>query len=571
MSMAGDTFGGRMGLIFATIGAAIGTGNIWRFPRMVGANGGGSFLVPWLIFLFIWSVPLVIAEFAIGKRARTGTVGAFRIFAGKRFAWMGLWTAWISTAIGFYYAVVTGWCLKYFSAAASGGLGQGVDTTQVWNEFLQDPSQVIIFQFLAVAITMAAIWKGAKAIEKVNVILMESLFILLFSALFLSILMDAQDGTLDGFVYMFSIQPEYLLEPQTWISGLSQSAWSCSAGMGMCITYAVYMRKDEDTTLNAATMCLANNSISIIAGLTVMMAIFSVVQDPLSAVSGGSSAITFLVLPEVFAQAPGGPVVQLAMVTMFFLALSFAALTSMISTIELCVRNFVDHGVDRSQAVGFTGGALFLFGLPSAALWILMDESTGVAFPQFLEVQDHIWGYGLMFSGLFIAFSIWKYGWNRYKVWQDENDIVGFNWQDYLDNGVSSFRDDFINTGDNDWWIGKWWDYIMYLGFPIMFAILMGSYFVDLLLNVDNPWDPTNPKGITIVLLFWGVTAIVFLFLNRWLVSRPLYRNVPEGAEVPIDTLPGGEDDMILQLGEVWTGGNLDNSSESTVLTAELA
>ena len=112
--MSGDTFGGRMGLIFATIGAAIGTGNIWRFPRMVGANGGGSFLVPWLIFLFVWSVPLVIAEFAIGKRARTGTVGAFRIFAGKRFAWMGLWTAWISTAIGFYYAVVTGWCLKYF-------------------------------------------------------------------------------------------------------------------------------------------------------------------------------------------------------------------------------------------------------------------------------------------------------------------------------------------------------------------------------------------------------------------------------------------------------------------------
>tara|TARA_B100000614_G_C14446647_1_gene452533 strand:- start:17 stop:973 length:957 start_codon:yes stop_codon:yes gene_type:complete len=318
-------------------------------------------------------------------------------------------------------------------------------------------------------------------------------------------------------------------------------------------------------------MCLANNSISIIAGLTVMMAIFSVVQDPLSAVSGGSSAITFLVLPEVFAQAPGGPVVQLAMVTMFFLALSFAALTSMISTIELCVRNFVDHGVDRSQAVGFTAGALFLFGLPSAALWILMDESTGVAFPQFLEVQDHIWGYGLMFSGLFIAFSIWKYGWNRYRVWQDENDIVGFNWQDYLDNGVSSFRDDFINTGDNDWWIGKWWDYIMYLGFPIMFAILMGSYFVDLLLNVDNPWDPTNPKGITIVLLFWGVTAIVFLFLNRWLVSRPLYRNVPEGAEVPIDTLPGGEDDMILQLGEVWTGGNLDNSPESKVVNAELA
>ena len=84
-----DQFNGRLGLIFASIGAAIGTGNIWRFPRMVGANGGGTFLIPWLIFLFAWSIPLVIAEFAMGKRSRTGTIGTFRIFAGKKFAWMG--------------------------------------------------------------------------------------------------------------------------------------------------------------------------------------------------------------------------------------------------------------------------------------------------------------------------------------------------------------------------------------------------------------------------------------------------------------------------------------------------
>ena len=564
-----DEFSGRLGLIFATIGAAIGTGNIWRFPRMVGANGGGSFLVPWLIFLFLWSVPLIIAEFALGKRSRTGTVGTFRIFAGNRFAWMGLWTAWISTAIGFYYAVVTGWCINYFQTAIRGGLGSEVDTVQVWNDFLQDPSQVIFFQTLSVLITMAAIWKGAKAIEKVNVTLMVSLFILLFAALFLSFVMDLDDGTLDGFVYMFSIQPEYLTQPETWINGLSQSAWSCSAGMGMAITYSVYMRKDEDTTLNAATMCLANNSISIIAGLTVMMAVFSVSDDPLGAVSGGSSAITFLVLPEVFAQAPGGPVVQLLMVTMFFLALSFAALTSMISTVELCVRNFVDHGIERKKAVGFTTLAIFLFGLPSAALWILVDADTGVAFPQFLEVQDHIWGYGLMFSGLFIAYSIWKYGWNRYRVWQDENDITGFSFRDYLDNGVSSFRDDFINTGDNDWWIGKWWDYIMYLGFPIMFGVLILSYFSDLILNVSNPWDPTNADGITIILLFWGITAGLFISMNKYILvnrvlsmngtiwppswdlePRPLYRNVPVGAEVSIDTLPGGEDPFIVEVGE---------------------
>ena len=594
-----DQFSGRMGLIFATIGAAIGTGNIWRFPRMVGANGGGSFLVPWLIFLFLWSVPLIIAEFALGKRSRTGTVGTFRIFAGPKFAWMGLWTAWISTAIGFYYAVVTGWCLNYFQTAIRGGLSEGVDTTEVWNNFLQAPEQVIIFQVVAILITMAAIWKGAKAIEKANVYLMTSLFVLLFTALFLAFVMDFEDGTLDGFVFMFSIQPEYLMEPETWINGLSQSAWSCSAGMGMAITYSVYMRKDEDTTLNAATMCLANNSISIIAGLTVMMAVFAVVDDPLSAVGGGSSAITFLVLPEVFSQAPGGPGIQLLMVAVFFLALSFAALTSMISTVELCVRNFVDHGVDRSQAVGFTSAAIFLFGLPSAGLWILVDDSTGVAFPQFLEVQDHIWGYGLMFSGLFIAYSIWKYGWSRYKSWQNDNDVDGFDVGDYVENGVSAFRDDFVNTGDNDWWIGRWWDVIMYIGFPAMFAVLMLSYFGDLLTNVHDPWNPTNPHGISIILLFWGVTAFIFVSLNKYVLvnrmvptsdspwplyvlsrdfelePRPVYRNVPEGAEAPIDMLPGGDDPFVVQAGDELPDSFVDEYGETrshtmTTVEAEL-
>ena len=155
---------------------------------------------------------------------------------------MGLWTAWISTAIGFYYAIVAGWCLKYFQLGISGGLtGEGVDTTEVWNTFLQSPLQVIAFQFLVIAITLLAIWKGAKAIEKVNVILMTSLFVLLFMTLGLSLWMDMSDGSLDGALFMFTVDPAMLGEPEVWINGLSQSAWSCSAGMGMAITYAVYM------------------------------------------------------------------------------------------------------------------------------------------------------------------------------------------------------------------------------------------------------------------------------------------------------------------------------------------
>ena len=265
---------------------------------------------------------------------------------------MGLWTAWISTAIGFYYAIVAGWCLKYFQLGITGGLtGDGVDTTEVWNTFLQNPLQVIGFQFLVIAITLLAIWKGAKAIEKVNVILMTSLFVLLFMTLGLSLWMDLSDGSLDGALFMFTVDPAMLSEPEVWINGLSQSAWSCSAGMGMAITYAVYMRKDEDTVLNAFTMGFANNSISIIAGLAVLSAIFAVSSDPLATVTNGSSAITFLALPEVFAQAPGGAVGAFIMMAGFFLALSFAAITSMISTVEcVCEISLTMDTIDNARS-----------------------------------------------------------------------------------------------------------------------------------------------------------------------------------------------------------------------------
>ena len=544
-----DQFSGRMGLIFASIGAAIGTGNIWRFPRMVGANGGGTFLIPWLFFLFAWSIPLVIAEYAMGKRSRTGTIGTFRIFAGKKFAWMGLWTAWISTAIGFYYAVVSGWTIKYFQLGITGALnGEGVDTTEVWNAFLQSSGQVIFFQFLVIVLTLAAILKGAKAIEKVNIYLMVSLFALLFLTLFLSLWMDLSDGSLDGALFMFTVDFDMLFEPEVWINGLSQSAWSCSAGMGMCITYAVYMSKDEDTVLNAFTMGLANNSISIIAGLAVLSAIFAVSDDPLATVTGGSSAITFLALPEVFAQAPGGNIGPLFMMAGFFLALSFAAMTSMISTVELCVRNFVDHGYDRKTSVFITGAAIFFFGIPSAVMWIRLD-SAGVAFPEFLEVQDHIWGYGLMFSGLFIAYTIWQYG---YKKWQAdvEQGLAEPGFKGYLTTGVPAFRNDFINTGDNDMHVNRIWDILIYIAFPVLFIILMASYFGDMIANTDDVWNPANPHGLGIILMFWGVVGGLFIGLNKLLVSRPLYRNVPEGADCDISMLPGGEDPMIVVVGE---------------------
>ena len=251
----------------------------------------------------------------------------------------------------------------------------------------------------------------------------------------------------------------------------------------------------------------------------------------------------------------------------FFLALSFAALTSMISTVELCVRNFVDHGYERERSVLITGIALFLFGLPSAVLWVKLD-SAGVAFPEFLEVQDHIWGYGLMFSGLFIAFSIWKYGYIKWRS-EVEAGTAPDGFSGYLGFGVSAFRDDFINTGDNDMEVGRWWDVLIYIAFPILFIVLMGSYFTDMIANTENVWSPSNPKGLSIILLFWGVVAITFMMLNKYLIARPLYRNIPEGADVDISTLPGGSDELVGKVGDVIAG--FEHLTPDAVMDAELA
>ena len=154
-----------------------------------------------------------------------------------------------------------------------------------------------------------------------------------------------------------------------------------------------------------------------------------------------------------------------------------------------------------------------------------------------------------MFSGLFIAFTIWKYGYQKWRKMVDEGKAApGF--RGYLGIGVSAFRDDFINTGDNDIWIGRWWDVIMYLAFPVLFTVLMVSYFGDMIMNTENVWDPTNYNGLGIILAFWGVVAIGFILFNKHLVKRPLFRNVPEDAEVDISMLPGGSDELVCSVGE---------------------
>jgi len=181
-SRESEFFSSRLALVLAVLGIAIGTGNIWRFPRIIAQNGGGSFIIPWIIFLFTWSIPLIIIEFSIGKRTRKGTAGAFGKLIGKRYLWMGAFVGFCTMAIMFYYSVVMGWCLKYLVALGSSDL-HPINYEYYWNSFIESRYEPLFFHLLCMVIAVAITYRGiAGGIEKANYVLIPSLFLIMIFA-----------------------------------------------------------------------------------------------------------------------------------------------------------------------------------------------------------------------------------------------------------------------------------------------------------------------------------------------------------------------------------------------------
>jgi len=476
-----EQFSSRLGLILTTIGAAVGTGNIWRFPREAAANGGGSFMIGWLLFLFAWSIPLLMAEFAIGKKTRLGTVGAMRDMAGRRFTWLGVWMMWVGTAVGFYYAVVMGWTIRYFWIAISGEMSSATDTTEtqaLWDNFISSPSEVILFQLIAVSFSAFIVYNGISGIEKANMILIPCLVAFLLVAMIYPFILNPS-GAAMGLRFMFIPQWDYFFKGETWIRALTQSAWSTSAGFGMAITYAVAMRKKEDIGLNAFLTGLGNNSVSLIAGVAVLGTVFALsdsTADGLEAVESGSSGLTFIHLTALFAtMGTAGWIIG----SIFFLAMSFAALTSMVSTLQACVVNFVDMGWERKEAVKYISVAIALAGIPSAISL------------EFLDNQDFVWGTGLIVSGLMVAVVVMRFG-------------------------VSDFRKNLINTKYADVHIGKWWEYIIKYVFPIEFIAVFGFFIYEKL--QDDSHSPIDGMGlgaftIMTMIIQWIIVLSIFIFV----------------------------------------------------------
>jgi len=488
-----EYFSSRWALIIASLGIAVGTGNIWRFSRVVAQNGGGSFLIPWVIFLLIWSVPLIIAEFAIGKSTRMGPVGALTKVAGKNFAWMGAWVVFVSTAIMFYYSVVTGWCIRYFFSAATGSLFNTSEHLVYWKEFTSG-YQPLLFHFIAILFSALVILRGVtKGIEKITKLMVPSLLVVL---LILFVRAITLPNAIEGIKYFFTPNINVIFDYKVWLNALTQNAWDTGAGWGLILAYAIYMKKKEDISLNAALIGFGNNSVSLLAGITIFSTVFALSSSDLPAGQAGAmqqisqsgpanTGLTFIYLPLLFTRLSESNLINTLFASGFFLALFFAAFTSLISMVELATRTMIDFGFNRTHAIIIIAILGFTLGIPSA-----LDLN-------FLVNQDWVWGVGLILSGAFISFSIIKYG-------------------------VDKFRTEVINGYGSDIKIGRWYNFAIGILVPIQVVVLISWWLVSSIGWDAEWWDPFHAENFGTVIFQWAIILVLFIGLNKILVKHTL-------------------------------------------------
>ena len=384
-------FGSKLGVILATAGSAVGLGNVWRFPYMTGENGGAVFILIYVVCVMLLGIPCMISEFIIGRHAQSNTARAFRKVSGGT-AWsiigyMGVLTGFLITG---YYAVVSGWCLQYVWASLVGHLqGDPEYFKAYFAEFSGNPVKPIFWTVIILLITYLIIEHGVRdGIERASKMLMPTLFILLLIIVGAACMLP---GAEKGIEFLF--KPDFsAINSDVFLGALGQAFYSLSIAMGCICTYASYFSRSTNLTSSAVQISVIDCIVAILAGLMIFPAAFSVGVNP----DSGPSLI-FITLPNVFQQAFSSvPFVGYAVALLFFLLLSLAALTSLISLHEVSTAFFQEElvisrkkaalivtvatsiiGAFCSLSLGAVGSALEFFG---RTLFDWFDFITGQIF-----------------------------------------------------------------------------------------------------------------------------------------------------------------------------------------------
>lgn len=344
-----NQFNTKFGVIAATVGSAVGLGNIWRFPYEAGVHGGGAFLIVNIIFVLILGIPVICAEFLIGRHSQSDATKAFRKFRRGRgwqvIGWMGLTAA---TLILGFYSVVAGWTVEYIyqSAIDFGGARTAAQLHDSFVAFSTNGWQPLLWTLAFLAVNYLILIRGVeKGLEKMSNILMPVLFLLLLAFTVNSLCLPKAG---EGLTFLF--KPDFsAITSEVLLGALGQAFFSLSLGLGCLITYASYFKEDTPLVRTASLSALLDTLVAIMAGVIIFPAVFTFGQEP-----AAGPQLVFEVLPSIFQNMPGGMVWAI----LFFVLLFVASLTSTLSLFETQVAFLVGRGMRRLPAVTLAMGVV---------------------------------------------------------------------------------------------------------------------------------------------------------------------------------------------------------------------
>ena len=349
-------FRNSMSFVLACVGSAVGMGNIWLFPYRLGQYGGAAFLIPYFLFVALFSLVGLSAEFAIGRRSRTGTLGSYEYcWASRGKGKAGYVLGWIplfgSLGIAIGYSVILGWVLRALLGALTGEL-LTAESAGFFSEMSTAFGNVPCHAAVVIIACALLIFGATKGIERVNKVLMPAFFVLF---LVLAVRVFFLDGSEAGYAFLFVPKWEYLLQPDTWIMAMGQAFFSLSiTGSGM-IVYGSYLGADENIPKASVNTAVFDTLAAMLAALAIMPAVFAFGIEP-----GSGPSLMFITLPRVFAQMPMGRLFA----AFFFLSVAFAGITSLINMFEAVTESWQTRfGLSRTAAVLLCGGIALAAGL----------------------------------------------------------------------------------------------------------------------------------------------------------------------------------------------------------------
>jgi NSS family neurotransmitter:Na+ symporter len=444
MDVSRGEWSSKMGFILAAAGSAIGLGNIWRFPYVAGENGGGAFVLVYIVFVVIIGLPYMFAELALGRSVQRNPVGAIdAIKPGS--VWKGVGYLGVLTGVGIlsFYGVIAGWTVGYIYKMVIAEPGS-------FSEFISDPWLVSFLFAFFIFITAVIVYGGISGgIERWSKILMPIFFILLAGLIVYAVSLE---GASKGLA--FYLKPDFSkITGRVMLAALGQAFFSLSLGMGLMITYGSYVSKKENLISSGIYIAIFDTLIAVMAGLIIFPALFAMGKSPAQ-----GPQLVFVVFPELFGQMPGGYVVG----ALFFVLLSVAALTSTISLLEVPVAFLVDEKkVNRKTIVWVVAFVTFLVGLPSALSQGASDFFTNFGLlpsrltsPDFLSHMSFVFGdFSLAFGALLLSIFI---GW----IWGAKNA------SDEIEQGAPGFKS-----------TRKIWIFMIRYFIPIVIFIILLNLF----------------------------------------------------------------------------------------------